>query len=246
MDAFFITIENCTTHMICRLFPPINEKNRKAIGNGLSNRYDHIVGVHKNTWEDKTNVEIAAAETGTMTKHVIGNDKADRIFMWTDLIVKENLPFTTVANKSFRAIVYKKMVGGMAYNTFMKYIRRLLILLKENIASKLPDRFGLLFDAWSEAGWHYLTVFANYPNSETGLCQVNLLAIRPMVTVGNQNAANHAATISAVLAEYNKLLKISSFVLLITPMFVLPHVLHWANLFWVVTVTSWTWPCNYI
>lgn len=57
-------------------------------------------------------------------------------------------------------------------HTIANYIERIADQCFENIKRKLPRQFGLLFDGWSENGFHYVGVFAIFSGTNGERIQV--------------------------------------------------------------------------
>ena len=55
----------------------------------------------------------------------------------------------------------------------MKLLKSLTVEVERKVASKLPNKFGLILDGWSEGNTHYIALFACAPSLMT------LLSIAP-------------------------------------------------------------------
>jgi hypothetical protein len=96
-----------------------------------------------------------------------------------------------------------------------KHILSLVVKVREELKLRLPDKFILVFDGWTEGTIHFIGIWASYnqtfmntsddsKNNETPV-QV-LLSIRPLLVIGikGMTAQDHLTHIACVLQMYGK------------------------------------------
>jgi hypothetical protein len=100
-----------------------------------------------------------------------------------------------------------------------KLIRKLILslvsIVREDLKLRLPDKFILIFDGWTEGTDHYIGIWASYNTSVLDKSEVDhdstketpvqsLLSIRPLLVGGIQGmtAQDHLTHITHVLQLY--------------------------------------------
>ena len=84
--------------------------------------------------------------------------------------------------------------------------------MKEDIRSKLPNKFAIVFDGWTEGTTHYIGISACYSllgAAVTGddVVHHTLLLMRPLLITGEESgmtAHDHLLHLSQVLQSYGK------------------------------------------
>ncbi len=96
----------------------------------------------------------------SITSFVIRINEAKRdMFEWVEWIVVTNQPLSIVDCPMTReAIRYKPITSKL----LRKIILALCKEMQTSIKHKLPDKFSIVFDAWSEGSVHYIGVSALY------------------------------------------------------------------------------------
>lgn len=87
----------------------------------------------------------------------------------------------------------------------MKYLHLLGDEVRKQITAELPDRFGVLFDGWSDgAGSHYVGIFAEYTSRRDNSRRQALLALAPLLAETDLGAASHIEFFESTLNQYDK------------------------------------------
>ena len=87
--------------------------------------------------------------------------------------------------------------------TIKSTMSRLYGYVKHKMKSQLPERFGLIFDGWSNGTSEHVVAVYAVGASECGAFIV-LLGINELNERGNQNASNHIDYIKNLLSEYDR------------------------------------------
>ena len=98
-----------------------------------------------------------------------------------------------------KALVKKySKLEPISRRTLIRYIQKLTEKTEEKIANMLPDKFAIVFDAWTHNTDHFLALFAAFPD-----CQV-LLALAPLLDEEDFSATSHVEFMIATLRIYRK------------------------------------------
>ena len=99
----------------------------------------------------------------------------------------------------------------MSIKSVRKHILSLKTIVQEEIKIRLPSKFAIIFDGWTEGTDHYIGIWASYnivdaSNDGKEVPVQTLLSIRPLLADGieGMKAADHLLHISRVLAIYGK------------------------------------------
>jgi hypothetical protein len=63
------------------------------------------------------------------------------------------------------------------------------------VEKSLPEMFGVIFDGWSDGGYHYLCVFANY--QENGCKKTPFLGMKPF-NEASFKSADHLVVLNVI------------------------------------------------
>lgn len=74
--------------------------------------------------------------------------------------------------------------------------------IEERIKASLPPSFGIIFDGWSEAGTHFLAMFASFYNQIVGCYP--LLAMSPLLDESPFTADEHITYMKEMLSFYER------------------------------------------
>ena len=96
-----------------------------------------------------------------------------------------------------KALVKKYSKLEPISRTLIRYIQKLTENTEEKIANMLPDKFAIVFDAWTHNTDHFLALFAAFND-----CQV-LLALAPLLDE-DFSATSHVEFMIATLRIYRK------------------------------------------
>lgn len=161
-------------------------------GNGWSNLMTHITACH----EDYKTIMSVCSQSGVDIRAFLKGERENALNGWISLIVDRGLPFSAVNKQELRSISRLKPIS---YKTLMKNVMRLTAFVMEDIRINLPDKFGIIFDGWTNNRKHFIAIFSEY--SFDGKPVRDLLAVKQLPDQTNQNAANHAALIRQVMEE---------------------------------------------
>jgi hypothetical protein len=143
---------------------------------------------------------------GRITSFIIRVNKTEKeMFRWIEWIVVLNQPLSIVDDPLTR--------DGMRFKPITsKLLRRnILALCKEmqtSIKHRLPDKFSIIFDGWTEGTIHYIGVSAAYVNIVEGVEVVTqtVLSMRPLLKddIKGMTAQDHLHHLSIILGTYGK------------------------------------------
>jgi hypothetical protein len=121
-----------------------------------------------------------------------------KVHNWMQLVVKRLMPFSIVEDPLMRSMV---SFGGISRSTLMKYLQLVTEEVRSIIESKLPEKFGAIFDGWTDsAGSHLVAIFATYMKNDT--VKKPLLAIAPLLDETSLSAFSYAEYFEATILSY--------------------------------------------
>ena len=133
------------------------------------------------------------------------NEKEKDMYKWIEWVTMKNQLLSIVDDPLTRE--------GMRYKpvTSKLLCQNILLLYKEmqeSIRHKLPDKFALIFDGWTEGNVRYIGVsvsFVTIVNSNEVVVR-SLLSMRPLLTgeINGMTATDHLHHLSKVLQTYGK------------------------------------------
>ena len=145
------------------------------------------------------------------------SDAEKEMAEWINYIVVKNMPISIVDCLLTRNIVKLKPVSSRSVR---KHVLNLVNIVREEVKVRLPDRFVVVFDGWTEGTDHYVGISASYnimtkeTRTVNGIHHVDskettvqsLLSMRPLLVDGIQGmtANDHVRHITRVLAMYGK------------------------------------------
>ena len=101
--------------MICRCGNVMKQPK-----NGYSNYMAHIIGQHKQEWQEEVFSYLNSKKGQKLiTEFSSITSKARNIFKWLEWIVEDNLPFSFVEKQKTRS---NSKLEPICRNTFMKYL----------------------------------------------------------------------------------------------------------------------------
>ena len=172
---------------------------RKKSGSGWGNLMPHVHDKHPEFKET-----VASARAGNIIAFNIVNKDAVNMHQWLEWIVDRNLPLSEVNN-----ILTKKMskLSPVSSKTLKQVILHVTKRIESSISMKLPPKFGLVFDGWSDTstGSHFVAVFASY--AADGLVKNPLLGFSVLEGESDFGAAAHEAYFSTLLHMFGRKLE---------------------------------------
>jgi hypothetical protein len=165
---------------------------------GYSNEMNHVRNKHPDF------IEIMKQEGQQRSLNFVPTQDAKDIYLWMVLIILENREFSMVESPYMRSLANNRK--QICTTTFMKYKYRVGLLVWKKIKDSLPDKFGIVFDGWSQGTVHYVAIFAEYPLIELGKSTKKsvLLAMQPLLNETNQGAVNYVEFFNSTLRCYWK------------------------------------------
>ena len=147
-----------------------------------------------------------SGKNSAITSFVIRVNETEReMYKWIEWVIMKNQPLSIVDDPLTRE--------GMRYRPVTSKLLRqnILLLCKEMQASikrKLPDKFALIFDGWTEGTIHYIGVSASYVTmvDSKEVVAHSLLSMRPLLTgdIQGMTATDHLHHLSKTLQTYGK------------------------------------------
>jgi hypothetical protein len=118
--------------------------------------------IHKKDWENF--YKSLANETSTSSvsyskyKEIPPSADAEKYFGWIEIIVNNNYPFTVVEDATMRKYV---SLPHVCIKSTKLYMWRLYEYVKDKLKDELSNRFGIIFDGWSNGtSEHLVAVYA--------------------------------------------------------------------------------------
>jgi hypothetical protein len=172
---------------------------------GYGNLMNHLKSkLHKNEWEEiyksfsvnkvdntqKLPFQVVKASTQAMLRYRVIN-----------VILQSHLPTNIVERPSFRELVNHDEFTTA--KTLKKCMLKLHDIVICEIGKKLPTKFGIVLDGWSDGSSnHMVSFFASCPLSNG--CELILIGMNVLDDITNQSAQNHVDTLRSILFKYGK------------------------------------------
>ena len=135
---------------------------------------------------------------GRLEVYGFSDSKAANIFAWLESVILTNQPFSYVEDPIIRR---QSKYEGICVDTLMKYHDLVVKRVEEKVKLELPEKFGILFDGWSERSTHYLAVYAVFPPKENCVSK-RLLSLAPMAEEISFTAQVHKDHLEYILNEF--------------------------------------------
>lgn len=167
-------------------------------GSGWTNLRQHLracVGADY----DKLYQERLEKSGGTISGYFLASPRDTDVYQVIEWIVMRNQPISEIDNYLTRAIFRTKPLSS---KSIRKYILSMVPLVEGAVIAELPDRFGLLFDGWSDGSVHFVAIFATYRVEEQ--YHETLIAFSPLLKEDDMGAAQHLEFIKESLQVYQK------------------------------------------
>lgn len=173
-------------------------KRKKLERGGWTNLEEHVLKQHPNYLCEMPSV---IDKTSRMKDYYV-DAKTANLFGWIEWILSENLPFTFCEKKMTRK--YSNL-SPLSVKTLKKYMLLLASYVEKKIVTQeLPNKFGLVYDGWTNKSTHFIALFAIYKCQNTKETKQVLLAFSPMFVETDFSAENHEAFINDTLDSYGK------------------------------------------
>jgi hypothetical protein len=138
--------------------------------------------------------EIGTLQTTLISKEAIST------FEWIEWMTKLNLAFSFVDDDTTKKLMQGNLIPTNS-RTLKENMEKIMAVMKDEIARELPRKTGLAFDGWSDAGVHYLAVFAVGPGVKDGKV---LLGFSTFEQSGDLSANQHIRYITSTLASFGR------------------------------------------
>jgi len=150
IEYYFKKIEGDVYTCLCNM----SRKCKK--GTGFSNLLSHIHQAHP------IYVNEFQSFRQNNTRSIFGmlDNKSLNTFGWIKIIVENNLPISFVEDEFVRKFMKLKPICRNTLKSHMKLLKDEII---QNNKANLITKFGIVFDAWSSNGIHFVCLFASSP-----------------------------------------------------------------------------------
>jgi len=203
---------------VCKLCYQINENCDRLKGRPATSYISfssHAKSMHSNNWEQYVKQRLISSEpVGAIDKYFVAaaSSRAYDIFNWLTLIVMKGRPFSDVECPLMRSLT---KMGKVSVKTIMKYMELVVEQVRTTIQEQLPDKFGIVFDGWSDGhGGHLLAIFATFMRNDSVISL--LLSIAPFLDEASFKASDHVKLLAATLLFYGPQLTIENTIQFIT------------------------------
>ncbi len=184
------TVQDADSIYICQC----GSTRKLKANSGYTNLITHIKSFHSD-WKETMTFNF----TNSSYKLNFDNPKATNIFSWIDLVVMENREFSFTEKQLTRK--YSNL-EPICTETLMKYMELLSNEVESKIKEELPEKFGLVFDAWTEGSTHYVAIFATYGHKQEA--QFPLLSFSPLINEEDLSASSYWFLIIQILEKFGK------------------------------------------
>jgi hypothetical protein len=129
------------------------------------------------------------------------------MFEWIEFIVMKNLPVGFVDCPYTRKITRLKPVST---KTLRQNVLALFKVLQQTIKERLPSKFVVIFDGWTEGTEHFIAVSASFTepghNGKNDVPVQVMLSMKPLLadSIKGMTAADHLQHITNVLSTYGR------------------------------------------
>ena len=169
---------------------------------GYGNLLKHLEIQNPQHIQPLTNFLATIADDGNRLKKQLQIEVPQRIrdyYEWIDWIVQDNLALSVCEKATYRK---NSKLNDVCGKTLRKYMATLVDNVVDKIKADLPDKFGIVFDGWSDGtSTHFVAIFAAYVDKE-GSPQYPLLAFQPLLDETNLSALSYEELIVSTLVNH--------------------------------------------
>ena len=161
-------------------------------GKGYQWAVQHLNGKHEGF-----QTHVASAQT------LLISPDATNTYQWLEWIVAENRELDFVNKARVRKFT-KGNLKPINHETLKKRMHATVEVTEEFLKKKLPKKFGIAFDGWSQDGVHYLAVFAvgdGLPQECDGCV---LLGFSPFEQEDDLSSDQHVLYLTQLLSYYDR------------------------------------------
>ena len=184
-----------------------------CIGKDYREHYEAVVAAQMVISPTMTRSSSSTRRSAVLDNFVLRvSDAENEMTSWINYLVMKNMPILLVDCPLTRQI---SRLNAVSSKSVRKHILSLVITVREEVKRRLPDKFVLTFDGWTEGTDHDVGIWASYnmvtkvldnagKNDETPV--QSLLSIRPLLADGieGMTAQDHLTHIARVLQMYGK------------------------------------------
>ncbi|KAF2862951.1 hypothetical protein K470DRAFT_268517 [Piedraia hortae CBS 480.64] len=126
--------------------------------------------------------------------------KARNMCAWLRLIVMRCEPLCAVEDLLLRQAVRYDPIPRTSLTRYLMAVHAEVV---QQVNSRLPNYFGIVFDGWTERRTHYLAIFAVY-DAKSAASKLSMLAFTTFQDQTNLTADNNIHLLEKVLDDYTK------------------------------------------
>ena len=132
------------------------------------------------------------------------SNEAENTYKWIDWIITENRELH-FGEKDRVQIHTKGNLDKISTETLKIRMGAVVEVMEKDLARKLPNKFGVAFDGWSEHGVHYLAVFAVRDFVPNEGCV--LLGFSPFEQEDDLSSDQHGLYLTNLVQHYERCVK---------------------------------------
>lgn len=136
---------------------------------------------------------------GVLDSFCFSSSRDNDAFKLIEWVVMRNQPICEVDNSITRGLMN---VSPLSSKTLRKYILSLVPLVEDAIKERLPTKFAIMFDGWTDSHMHYVAIFATYMYN--GKYCETMLACGPVMKEDELTAQQHIDFLEATLDVYKR------------------------------------------
>lgn len=134
-----------------------------------------------------------------MDKFFYSSPRDNDVYNLLEWIVMRDQPITEIDNVLTRSLFNVQPVSS---KSMRKYILSLVPLVEKRIKGILPEKFGIMFDGWTDSSVHYVALFATFVCD--GSYNEVLLSCSPLLNESDLSADEHIKYMEETLSLYGK------------------------------------------
>jgi hypothetical protein len=217
---YYYQLANNDKEWRCRKCMQLKSKNggwtnllshlKSCVGKDYVDQYmSHAASIQSGEIAARNGTSVGSTGSMLLDAFVLRLSDAEKeMAQWISYLVLKNLPISLVDCSHTRALAKLRPVSSKSVR---KHALSLVTTVQEDIRRRLPDKFVLIFDGWTEGTDHYIGVWVSYnriDGSHDGKEHTvqTLLSIRPLLADGIEGlrAQDHLSHINRILTLYGK------------------------------------------
>ena len=133
---------------------------RKQSGSGYTDLVTYVVYQHSSEY-DALIRNSSSHSAFSNSPNLFYNSKTAQVHGFLDLVLNGLHPFYVTENHVFRGSI---RFPPLRYRTLMKFMHMLTRHVEAKITRRLPEKFAVVFDGWSENQTYFAGIFATVPD----------------------------------------------------------------------------------